>query len=65
MVIKLIKDIEDYFIANHNVKKGDEFEVQYEPDEFITNKGVKRIGYLIYTSNGRALIVYNDEIEVL
>lgn len=65
MQVKIVKDIEDHFIVKFNIKKGDEFKVQFKPDTFTTSKGVKRIGYLIYTSNGKALIVYDNEIEVL
>lgn len=63
MKVKLIKDIEAFFSINYNIQKGDEFKVQYKPDDFFY-KGIKRVGYMIFTKRGKALIVYNDEVEV-
>lgn len=64
MTVKIIKDLEDYFVVNYEIKKGDKFEVKYSPDKFTNSKGVTKTGYLICSTSGRPIIVYDDEVEV-
>ena len=65
MKLEITKDVEDLFIANRDIKVGDKFDVVGKPDVFINSKGVKKTGYLIYSKNDKALVVYNDEAKVL
>lgn len=64
MIIELTDLPEDYFVRTRKFKVGQRFRVQGEPT-VSENNGVKRMGYMVYSDHGNALMLYDDEIRVL
>lgn len=54
-----IESVDEFTAKEFKVKIGETYEVQSEA------KGERKYGYLINTKNGRAIVMYEDQVTVL